>query len=248
MNFKDKIVVITGGSSGIGKATASLFSKEYAKVIILARNKENLDKTVKELNCESYKCDVSDYKQVKDTFKKIKNKYNKIDILVNNAGSGIHKSFQEQTIKEIEDQMKVNYFGTVYCTKESLSMMEKDSHIVNISSITGLSGFPKASAYAAAKFAVIGLSESLYYDFKDKINVSVICPGGTKTNFFNHKTYTDHVQTFKMMSPGYVAKHILKAIKKKKFEVILPKKYKYIMKGKVLLKPFYMKAVRKLKN
>src|SRR3989344_5644823 len=163
MNFKDKIVVITGGSSGIGKAAASEFIKKESKVIILARNKENLEKTANELNCECYSCDVSDYKQVKSVFNKIITKHKKIDILVNNAGVGVQKNFLGQTNEKIEKQMKVNYFGTIYCIKESINAMEKNSHIVNVSSIVGLSGFPKTSAYAAAKFALVGLSESLYY-------------------------------------------------------------------------------------
>ncbi len=249
MDFKDKVVVITGGSSGIGKATASLFIKNNSKVIILARNKENLEKTAKELNCDFYQCDVSNYKQVKNVFNKIKEHYKRIDILINNAGFGIHKNFLDQTIKEIEEQMKVNYFGTVYCIKESINAMEKNSHIVNVSSIVGLTGFPKISAYAAAKFALIGLSESLYYDLKNKgINISVICPGKTRTNFFNHESYKEDKQVINMMEPEYVAKYILKAIEKNKFETILPKKYNIIMKGKVFLKPVYMKLVRKLKN
>jgi len=249
MDFKDKVVIITGGSSGIGKAVASLFIKNNSKVIILARNKENLEKTAKELNCDFYQCDVSNYKQVKNVFNKIKEHYKKIDILVNNAGFGIHKNFLDQTIKEIEEQMKVNYFGTVYCIKESINAMEKNSHIVNVSSIVGLAGFPKSSAYSAAKFALIGLSESLYYDLKEKgINISIICPGGTKTNFFNHESYKEHKQAINMMEPEYVAEYILKAIEKNKFETILPKKYNIVIKGKVLLKPVYMKIVRKLKN
>ena len=249
MDFKDKVVVITGGSSGIGKAAASLFIKKNSKVIILARNKDNLEKTAKELSCDFYQCDVSNYKQVKNVFNKIKEHYKKIDILVNNAGFGVHKNFLDQTIKEIEEQMKVNYFGTVYCIKESINAMEKDSHIVNVSSIVGLAGFPKSSAYSAAKFALVGLSESLYYDLKEKnINISVICPGGTRTNFFNHESYKEHKQVIDMMEPEYVAKYILKAVEKNKFEIILPKRFGYIMKGKVLLKPIYMKMVRKLKN
>ena len=121
MDFKDKVVVITGGSSGIGKAAASLFIKKNSKVIILARNKDNLEKTAKELSCDFYQCDVSNYKQVKNVFNKIKEHYKKIDILVNNAGFGVNKNFLDQTIEEIEEQMDVNYFGTVYCIKESIN-------------------------------------------------------------------------------------------------------------------------------
>ena len=250
MDFKDKVIVITGGSSGIGKAAASLFIKKNSKVIILARNKDNLEKTAKELSCDFYQCDVSNYKQVKNVFNKIKEHYKKIDILVNNAGFGVNKNFLDQTIEEIEEQMDVNYFGTVYCIKESINAMEKNSHIVNVSSIVGLAGFPKSSAYSAAKFALVGLSESLYYDLKNKgINISVICPGRTRTNFFNNdEFYEKHRRILKMMEPEYIAKYILKAIEKNKFETILPKKYNIVIKGKVLLKPVYMNLVRRLKN
>ena len=133
MNFKDKVVLITGASSGIGRASAIQFAKKGATIILVSRRKEKLDqvdKDLKKFNVSTFvcECDVSDKFQVKKISKTILEKYESVDILVNNAGFAIHGSVSNLTIEEIESQMATNYFGMVYCIKNFLpSMIKKKS-------------------------------------------------------------------------------------------------------------------------
>ena len=117
MNFKDKIIVITGASSGIGEAAAEEFAKRGANLVLVSRNKEKLNKVEKNLEKYSVKtlvqvCDVSDKKQVKQMSEKVIETFSRIDVLVNNAGFVIYGKVDELSIEDIESQMKTNYFGT----------------------------------------------------------------------------------------------------------------------------------------
>ena len=122
MNFKDKVIVITGASSGIGEASAIKFAKKNAKVVLVARRKEKLLQVQKEISqytdftlvCQ---CDVSSKSQVKEMVDMVLDTFGRIDILVNNAGFVIYGKVSELTIEEIESQMETNYFGMIYCTK-----------------------------------------------------------------------------------------------------------------------------------
>ena len=122
MNFKDKIIVITGASSGIGEAAAEKFAKRGANLVLVARNKEKLEQVEKNLEKYSVKtlvqvCDVSDKEQVKQMSEKVMETFSRIDVLVNNAGFVIYGKVEELSIEDIESQMETNYFGTIYCTK-----------------------------------------------------------------------------------------------------------------------------------
>ena len=125
MNFENKVVVITGASSGIGEAAAEQFAKKGANLVLVARRKEKLEQVEKNLSKYSVKilicvCDVSDKEQVKQMAEKTIETFSKIDILVNNAGFVIYGNVKELSIEDIESQMKTNYFGTIYCTKSFL--------------------------------------------------------------------------------------------------------------------------------
>ncbi|MFB5620288.1 MAG: SDR family NAD(P)-dependent oxidoreductase, partial [Nitrosopumilus sp.] len=149
MDFKNKIVLITGASSGIGKQSAIEFAKLGANIILVSRRKDKLEQVANELKkfnvitliCQ---CDVSDKNQVKEMSKTVLEKFNSVDILVNNAGFAIYGSVYELSIDEIESQMKTNYFGMIYCIKNFLpSMLEKKSgHIVNVASVAASFGLP----------------------------------------------------------------------------------------------------------
>ncbi len=149
MDFKNKVVIITGASSGIGEATAIKFAKKGANVVLVARRKEKLLEVKKKLSnfpgtsliCQ---CDVSDKEQVNQMSKKVLDEFGRVDVLVNNAGFVIYGKVNELSTEEIVAQMETNYFGMIYCTKAILpQMLEQHSgHIVNVASVGASFGVP----------------------------------------------------------------------------------------------------------
>ena len=198
MKFEDKIVVITGASSGIGEACAIEFAKKGANLVLVARRKEKLLEVEKKLLQYNVKtviiaCDVSDKSQVKQMCKQVLDEFNQIDILVNNAGFAIYGTISELSIEEIESQMNTNYFGMIYCTKNFLpKMLEQNSgHIVNVASVAASFGLPGIASYCASKFAMLGFSEGLQHELKGtNVKVTVVSPIMVKTNFFDHPSFS----------------------------------------------------------
>src|SRR5438309_6012685 len=190
MKYSDKVVVITGASSGIGEESAVEFAKRKSKVVLVSRTRQNLETVAKKItNHQSeilvYPCDVSKKDQVEQMSRAVLDKFGRIDILVNNAGFGIFSSVHESKIEEIESQMATNYFGTVYCTKEFLPKMleQKSGHIVNVASVAASFGIPGMASYCASKFAMLGFSESLYQELKGTgVGVTVVSPIMVTTN------------------------------------------------------------------
>jgi short-subunit dehydrogenase len=231
MNFKDKVVLITGASSGIGRASAIQFAKKGATIILVSRRKEKLDQVDKDLKkfnvstlvCE---CDVSDKFQVKKISKTILEKYESVDILVNNAGFAIHGSVSNLTIEEIESQMATNYFGMVYCIKNFLPSMikKKSGHIVNVASVAGSFGLPGIASYCASKFAMLGFSEGLKHELKGTgVGVTVVSPIMVRTNFFDHSSFENMPKySPTSLSAETVANAILKAADSPRLEIIVP--------------------------
>ena len=166
MNFKNKIVVISGASSGIGEAAAEKFAKKGADIVLVARRKEKLDEVERKLSKYSVKilvqvCDVSDKEQVKQMSEKVIETFSRIDVLVNNAGFVIYGKVEELSIEDIESQMQTNYFGMINCTKYFLPyfLKQNSGHMVNVASVGGSFGVPGIASYCATKFAT-GISLS----------------------------------------------------------------------------------------
>ena len=155
MDFKNKVVLITGASSGIGKQTAIEFAKLGSIIILVARRKDKLEQLEKELKkfnvttlvCE---CDISKKTQVEVMSKIVIQKFNSVDILVNNAGFAIYGSVSDLSINDIESQMETNYFGMIYCVKNFLPLMieKKSGHIVNVASVAASFGLPSLNAFS----------------------------------------------------------------------------------------------------
>ena len=231
MNFKDKVVLITGASSGIGRAAAIKFAKRGATIILVSRNNEKLEQVNEELKkfntstlvCE---CDISDKSQVEKISKIILERYDSVDILVNNAGFAIYGSVSELTIEEIESQMATNYLGMVYCTKNFLpSMIKKNSgHIVNVASVAGSFGLPGIASYCATKFAMLGFSEGLKHELKGTgVGITVVSPIMVRTNFFDHSSFESMPKySPTSLSAETVANAILKASNSPRLEIIVP--------------------------
>lgn len=178
--LKNITALVTGGSRGLGKATALALAKEGVAVAITGRNAATLKATVKEIEALGVRAtyavfDVGNYEAVKQGIKTIIDAMGQIDILVNNAGIAGVGSFLDMPVADWEQMIQTNLMGMYYVTKEVLPQMvaRNEGDIVNISSTAGLNGNPNVSAYSASKFAVIGMSESLMKEVR-KHNVRVI--------------------------------------------------------------------------
>lgn len=183
-HLKGKKAIITGGSRGLGKATAIAFAKEGIDIAITGRNEKRLQETVEELQQFGVKAsyavfDVGNYDEVKNGIKRIIATIGAVDILVNNAGIAAFGSFNDMEVKQWEEIIQTNVLGMYYVTKEVLPFLieKNEGDIINVSSTAGLNGNPNTSAYSASKFAVIGMSESLMKEVrKNNIRVCTLTP------------------------------------------------------------------------
>ena len=219
MQLKDKVALVTGASSGIGKEVAKRFAKEGALVILTARNLDKLKEVQKEIeknngNVESYSMDITNRNQINETIKNIIKKYNKIDILVNNAGIIKPGSIEEVSYEDFDAHVNVNLLGYFNCIKETVPYMlkEKSGNIVNIITSTVKNTKARRLAYAASKYGQAGLSNALHEDLKDKgISVVAVYPGKTDTPIHDPYMDQDDPKREKMLKPEEVAEVVLEA-------------------------------------
>ena len=231
MDFKNKVVLITGASSGIGKQTAIEFAKLGSNIILVARRKNKLEQVENELkqfnvNTLVCACDVSKKDQVEELSKSVLQKFDSIDILVNNAGFAIYGSVSDLSIDEIESQMETNYFGMIYCVKNFLPLMlkKKSGHIVNVASVAASFGLPGIASYCASKFAMLGFSEGLKHELSGTgVGITVVSPIMVKTDFFEHPSFAKMPKYSPMsLNSITVAKAIVKASNSSRLEIITP--------------------------
>jgi len=224
--------MITGASSGIGKRLAIDLAARGAIVAGCGRSIARLKETLKEVRRTSPSstmigCDVSDAEQVQGMVAKIIADFGKVDVLINNAGIGMRKPFIETDLRTIENIIRINYLGAVYCTHEVLpSMIARGAgHIVNLSSGAGLIGTVNMAAYCGSKFALNGWSESLYHELKPLgINVSIICPGPVETEFArDFRDSKPKAPPNLTVSADTVANAVTKVLENKRFEIVLPR-------------------------
>ncbi|KAG2472280.1 MAG: Short-chain dehydrogenase/reductase SDR [Nitrosopumilales archaeon] len=231
MELKNKIIVITGASSGIGEASAIRFAEKKAKLVLVGRRKEKLldvEKKISKFNIPTLvcKCDVSEKSQVKEMCQEVLNKFGQIDVLVNNAGFAIYGNVSDLSIDEIESQMATNYFGMVYCIKNFLPKMieQKSGHIVNVASVAASFGLPGIASYCASKFAMLGFSEGLRYELKGTgVGITVVSPIMVRTNFFDHPSFESMPKySSTSLSADTVGKAVVKAANSSRLEIIVP--------------------------
>jgi hypothetical protein len=232
MNFKNKVIVITGASSGIGEASAIQFAKKGADIVLVSRREEKLLTVKKKISKFNVKtqvctCDVSQKSQVKQMAKTVLDKFGRVDVLVNNAGFVIYGKINDLTIEEIESQMQTNYFGMVYCIKNFLPVMIEQNfgHIVNIASVGASFGVPGISAYCATKYAMLGFSEGLKHElYGTNVGITVVSPIMVKTNLFDHPSFENFTKqaTGISLSPETVAKAVVKAASSSRLEIVVP--------------------------
>ena len=180
--LKDKVVIVTGASSGIGRATAIALASHGCKVAIGARRTSNLEKLQDEIEKSggqafAQKLDVSDRQNCNSFVNEVLKKWNTIDVLVNNAGLMPLSFFKNLKYEEWDQMIDVNIKGVLYCTGAVINHMKskKSGHIVNISSVAGRIVFPSGSVYCATKHAVTALSEGLRQEFSTRSNIRVTC-------------------------------------------------------------------------
>ena len=188
MDLKNKTILITGGSQGIGRALAECLAKEGARLILVARSENRLKEFVKKFGKRHryYVCDLSDHKQVIPLTKLIKNDLNDLDILVNAAGVGVYKNLQDVSFEDWTNSFSTNVTAPFLLTKNLLPLLqeEKDSLVLNVGSGAGTIPMRGRSTYCATKFALRGWTLSLAEEFQGKDpRFCLITLGSTITNF-----------------------------------------------------------------
>jgi NADP-dependent 3-hydroxy acid dehydrogenase YdfG len=184
MELKNKVTVITGASSGIGKACAETLLAKECIVYGLNRNKSSIQHP----NFKSITCDIRDRMQVETAINKIIQEHGRIDILINNAGLGHFGKIDEIGVDQWHEMFDTNVHGVFYCMRSVIPAMKKNNsgHIINIASIAGKQAVPEGSGYSATKFAVRAIGESVYRELRPfNIKLTTIYPGSTNTNFFS---------------------------------------------------------------
>ncbi|EQB63134.1 MAG: Short-chain dehydrogenase/reductase SDR [candidate division Zixibacteria bacterium RBG-1] len=219
ISVQDKIVIITGASRGIGKATALLFGEKGARVVIAARSQDDSEKTASEMIKKNPKSevlavvsDVTQEKSIKNLVQQAIQKFGGIDILVNNAGIGINKPVAEFTTLDWDLTLDTNLKGPFLISREVLPIMikQRGGQIINISSGAGKNPIKNYAAYCASKFGLIGFSESLALEVRNyNIKVSVLLPGTTATHFGDKKREYVGLRPKNSLLPKEVAEAIL---------------------------------------
>ncbi len=233
-DLKDKVALVTGAASGIGQAISLKLAQEGSDIVIADLNEQGLLDTADQIRSLGRKAlhvktDISRREEVENLCSKAIEEFGRVDILINNAGVALYAELKDTDLSDWEWLMGVNLWGPVYTLHYLLPQMieRKSGHIVNISSWMGLLGGPANGAYAATKFGVVGLSETLRIEMaKFKIGVTVVCPGVVRTNIFNSlqiKGYSTDVRNmpdFLGITPECISRRIVRAIKKNRTMVI----------------------------
>ncbi len=233
--LQDKVIIITGASSGIGKSLAEEAMKKGMRMVLAARNTDAMEQHVKQKSWDVaryliVKTDVSEEQQCQELIEKAIEKFGAIDILVNNAGISMRALFADLELSVLKKLMDVNFWGTVYCTHYAMPwLLKSKGSVVGVSSIAGYKGLPARTGYSASKFAMQGFLESLRTEnLKTGLHVLIACPGFTASNIRKTALVKDGTAQGEsprneqaMMQPETVAKQILKAVEKRKRTLIL---------------------------
>ena len=250
--MKDKVVIITGASSGIGKALAFEFARRGAKIAAASRSGVS-DPELFKLSPDmlDLRIDVTKESDCQSLVQKTMEKFGRIDILVNNAGISMRALFSEVNLDVIRQLMDTNFWGTVYCTKFALPyLLETKGSLVGVSSVAGYKGLPGRTGYSASKFAMQGFLEVVRIEnMKKGLHVLIACPGFTASNIRNvalSKDGTSQGETpldeGKLMPASEVACRIITAIEKKNERLTLTT----MGKMTVLLNKFFPKFMDKM--
>jgi short-subunit dehydrogenase len=236
MSLKNKTVIITGASSGIGKACAEEFARQGANLVLGARQYVTLCQITEELETKyqikavAVSCDVSKEDDCKLLIKQALITFDRIDVLINNAGISMRALFNDLDLVVIRNLMDVNFWGTVYCTKYAMpELLKNKGSIVGVSSIAGYRGLPGRTGYSASKFAMNGFLEALRVEnLKTGLHVMIAAPGFTASNIRNTALAKDgasqgetSMDEGKMMTANEVAMTIVAGVIKRERTLIM---------------------------
>lgn len=189
MQWKERVALITGASSGIGRETALALALRGTTVVLAARRKERIDALAEEIgksdgNALAIQTDVSQAEEVDRLFETALRQYGRLDWLINNAGAGLYASIEETTPEQMDRIWRTNFMGTFYCVRNAIPVMKKQGagHILTVSSMAGMRGIPMNGAYCASKFAQTGLMDTLRRELPE-IVCTLVLPGSTQTEF-----------------------------------------------------------------
>jgi len=226
--FKNKVIVVTGGSDGIGKALVEALLQRGAKVATCGRNYDklyHLQTSHAGTSLITYTADVSNETDCRNFINEVTKNFGTIDILINNAGISMRALFRETELETLKKVMDINFWGTVYCTKFALPFITKQKGtVVGVSSIAGYRGLPGRTGYSASKFAVNGFFEALRTELLGSgVNIMWVCPGFTTSNIRNAALNKNAkaqgespMDEGNMMSAEECAREILHAVEKRK--------------------------------
>ncbi|MCP3983120.1 MAG: SDR family NAD(P)-dependent oxidoreductase [bacterium] len=237
-----RVAILTGAASGIGRAMAQALATDGYSLELMDVNGEALDDLVKTFRkqgspAQANTCDVGDREQVERAFEQMTARHSRIDLLVNNAGITAYDTVSSTTLDDYDRIMRVNFGGTLHCTKALLPTLLRQGHghVANISSVFGLIGAPLQSAYSASKFAIRGFSESLRQELLGTgIGVSCVHPGGVRTGIVaggrvgenrletaGAATFNTDFERFSRLTSEQAARQIVAGIRKRKARILV---------------------------
>ena len=254
--MQEKVAVVTGASSGIGRRTALDLAVDGATVVVAARREDRLRELVEELGGTSadhsyHVTDVSKRSDAEALARHVEERYGRCDILVNNAGFSRDAPLgTPEGADAVEQVMATNFFGTVYCTNALLPLLEMSapSHVINVASIAGRLAFGAVGPYVASKFAVVGWTESIVTELARKgIEVGLVEPGPIPTEGFPQKALAnDRVLKHTLAQEDDVSKAIRKSIATGKLQRVVPRWYYMLQFVRLATPPLYRFAQRKV--
>lgn len=237
-HFQNKVAVVTGGSSGIGRAIALALAESGCKLAVIGTSRERIDGTLASMfeagQHRGYECDVSDRGAVMSLAEAVEHDFGQVDIIVNNAGITSSAPFAEFDMELFDRIVRTNFYGVVNCCLAFLPRLQSNGrgHIVNMSSMLGFVGVPNQSAYVATKFAIRGFTESLWAELDGTgIAVTGIYPGTIQSEILQRASFSDELEKAAMMKmmdrfgipAKVVAKKTIDAIRHRRREVIIGK-------------------------
>jgi short-subunit dehydrogenase len=232
-SYREIRALVTGASSGIGALLARRLAGEGARLALVARREAELQKLAEEIRAAggdalALPCDVGDAEQVASASARALEHLGGVDLLVNNAGYGHHRAFLDWDLADMERVMRVNYLGALYFTKALLPQMveRRRGWLVFVASVAGRIATPEEAAYAASKFAMVGLAEALSLEVEDAgVHVLTVCPGVIRTPFFDEEALArmPPVARRQMVEPEGLVDAILRALARGKRELTYPR-------------------------